>query len=248
MNFFEWIDDHSGSVVALATVALAAITIGYVILTQRLVRGQHLGTKREVIEKIYNPISEHLHEVIWGLWPRPRLWDEFKEKQPFLAFHHVIPSEIRDGLNELSDTWATSGEDAHRQLVQAIHDISARIVGEAHERGWWAGFSFVIGSRRLSFYLYELILTNKGIIEAARNAELDSAEGEILLNPRVSGKSEDRRKFDIETAMRLLHDITDALEADDSLGKLLIQHLAFLENAQRIHRIIRREIEKGSRV
>lgn len=247
MNFFEWIDDHSGSVVALATVALVVITAGYVILTQRLVRGQHLGTKREIIEKIYRPINEHLHEVIWGSWPRPQLWDEFKEKQPFLAFHHVIPSDIRDGLNELSDTWATSGQAAHRQLVQAIDDISARLVGETHETGR-EGFSFTIGSQGWSVHLFELILTNKGITEAARSSKLDSAEGQILLDPRVAGKNHERRKLDAGAAMRLLHDIVDALEADDSLGKLLIQHRALLEKAEGIYQSIRREIEKGSRV
>lgn len=247
MNFFEWIDDHSGSVVALATVALVVITAVYVILTQRLVRGQHLGTKREIIEKIYTPISEHLDEVVWGSFPRPRIWDELKERQPFLAFHHLIPIGIRDGLNELSDTWATSGQAAHQQLVQAIDDISARLVGETHETDT-AGFSFTIGSDGLLAQLYELILTDKGIAEAVRRSKLDLAEGQILLDPRVVGRSHERRKLDAGAAMRLLHDVVDALEADDSLGKLLIQHRALLEKAEGIYQSIRCEIEKGSRV
>ena len=246
-NFFEWIDDHSGSVVALATVALVVITAGYVILTQRLVRGQHLGTKREIIEKIYTPISERLDEVVWGSWPRLRIWDELKEQQPFLAFHHLIPNGIRDGLNELNDTWAKSGQAAHRQLADAIDDISARFVGETHRTGT-AGFSFTIGSDGWSVPLFKLILTNKGISEAAASSKLDSAEGQILLDPRVVGISHERRTLDAGTAMRLLHDIVDELEADDSLGKLLIQHRALLEKAEGIHQRIRREIEKGSRV
>ena len=66
MEPFEFIDDHSGTFVAVATIVLAGVTATYVLLTNRLVRAQHLGTKREIVEKLYRPIRDALEEMIWG--------------------------------------------------------------------------------------------------------------------------------------------------------------------------------------
>ncbi len=249
MQPFEWLDTHSGSVIALASIALALITAGYVIFTQRLVGAQHLGTKREIVERVYKPIIDHLDEIIWGSSPRLQLWDKIKDSQPFLVFHHLIPSGIRNGLNEMSDTWAASGREVCDQLWQAIHDTSAKIAGvEYSQSAGWARFEFSIGHEGYFTFLYQLILTNKGIDEASRRAELDSAEGHVLLGPRISGESEEGRNLDVPEAMQLLYGISNALDADDALVKLLAQHRAYLDKAEGIHDMIKREIEKGSRI
>jgi len=121
------------TLVAVANIVLVAITAVTVFLNYRLLRAQDLGPKREIVEKVYKPVGDHLERIISGDWPTLKTWDDLKNKQPFLAFHHLIPAKIREGLDGASSQWRTSRQDAYDRLVPAIMQIASEQLGLSYE-------------------------------------------------------------------------------------------------------------------
>jgi len=56
VEVIKWLNDNSGAIVAMATVALAVITLVYVLLTRKMVKGGDNTNKQ--LEKLANALKE----------------------------------------------------------------------------------------------------------------------------------------------------------------------------------------------
>jgi hypothetical protein len=129
LSVFAYLDRHSGAIVAISAVGLAFITGVYVFLTYRLVREQSAGVKREIVEKIYQPLSDAMGSILDTNPPNDlNNWVQLKSDQPFLAYHHLIRDSLRRSLDDVSKRIDSSASGEFEAVRQDAGRVAAHLI------------------------------------------------------------------------------------------------------------------------
>lgn len=252
MEPFDAIEKHAATVSAFATVVLALATLWYVRVTNRLVRRQDISQKREIVEKLYEPLLSSLdRQVNDGSYLDMDIWKTFKENEPFLAYHHLIPPELRTSLDELEKR-TTEAQSVYDELVQGLRRFTPDILGLPPESSTGSVSAFVTcsvpamfeQSLRFTTHVFGLVLDERTFADKAHYHRIDDADHVTL---EISG-APNPRPVTLEDVSQVVGRFTDAIMRDEHLLSQLENYRSTMREVRNLCRQLDMELSRASRV
>ncbi len=246
MEPFDTLEEHAASITAAATVTLAIVTIVYVRLTNQLVRRQDIGQKREIVEKLYKPLTTALSEqALEGSAPDIRVWSRFKEKQPFLANHHLIPNGLRVLLDALEDE-APAIETGYDAIIERIRALAVTEFGMPEgtpTEGLQLAIDWSVPGRFGDNYgymtqLWSLVLDGRSFHEKAKYYRFDSASS-------IRFREQPAKVEEIE---QYINRFNDLIAKDDGVCAKLGEYREYMNRVIKASERIDAEMVSASRV
>lgn len=246
MEPFDTLEEYAASITAAATVILAIVTVVYVRLTNDLVRRQDIGQKREIVEKLYKPLTTALSEQAFeGSGPDIGVWSRFKEKEPFLANHHLIPLDLRASLNTLEDEERDT-EEAYEALVREVRTLAVTEFGMpegALTDGLQLTIEWSVTGRFGDYYsymtqLWSLVLDGRTFGEKTKYHRFESASSIRFRELPVK----------VEEIEQYVDRFNDLIAKDDAIREKLREYREYMNRVIKASEHIDAEIASASRV